>query len=186
MLTYKRSFWVCAVLTVLSFIVAILCSHYDFCTASNILIGIFASALLAAVTAGISYRTLRKRTKALMHYKMIQVHHTINQFKLFLQLHTPKAAEQFRELRDVVSQAYSVSFQIGSVFVELSVSDVMLIDKTLCDRINVIKSNVEAFAVDLTKSPMEYQAIIEEQISCIDCKSKEIMQYLEKSNLLGK
>jgi hypothetical protein len=62
----------------------------------------------------------------------------------------------------------------------------MLIDKTLCDRINVIKSNIEAFAVDLTKSPMEYQAIIEEQISCINCKSKEIMQYLEKSNLLGK
>lgn len=184
--TYKWTSILAGIIAVLTLTAAVITNHFELIFLTNALLGIFASALLVFISAIVSYRLLREQTKARIHYRLKQSHHILNQYKLYLNLSKPQAGESLNVLKDIVLRAYDVSFELSTVFVDLSINEATSIDKGVCDRINRLKEQVEKFAIDLTQKPMEWESLIQHQAACIDCKSKEINDFLTTANFLGK
>ena len=184
--TYKWTSILAGIIAVLTLTAAVITNHFELNFLTNALLGIFASALLVFISAIVSFIALNKKTKALIYYRLKQSHHILNQYKLYLNLSKPQAGESLNVLKDIVLRAYDVSFELSTVFVDLSINEATSIDKGVCDRINCLKEQVEKFAIDVTQKPMEWESLIQHQAACIDCESKEINDFLTTANFLGK
>lgn len=184
--TYKWTSILAGIIAVLTFIAAVIANCFKLVFWVNALLGIFASALLVFISEIVSYKALREQTKARIHYRLKQSHHILNQYKLYLNLSKPQAGESLNVLKEIVLRAYDVSFELSTVFVDLSINEATSIDKGVCDRINRLNEQVEKFAIDVTQKPMEWESLIQHQAACIDCESKKINDFLTTANFLGK
>lgn len=184
--TYKWTSILTGIIAVLTLTAAVITNHFELNFWTNALLGIFASSLLVFISAIVSFIALNKKTKALIYYRFRQAQHIINQYKLFLNLLKPRAGERLNISKDIALRAYDVSFELSTVFVDLSINEATSIDKGVCDRINRLKEQVEKFAIDVTQKPMEWESLIQHQAARIDCESKEINDFLTTASFLGK
>ncbi|MDY4785095.1 hypothetical protein [Pygmaiobacter massiliensis] len=184
--TQKWTFRISSAFTILALGGAALSHYYGLEFLSNILIGIFASALLVAVSAAVSYISLKRRNKARIQYGFRQIEHTTSQYKLYLRLSQPQLVRDLSKLSDIVLHAYNVSFELNKLFVELSINEAALIDKSVFGRIISVKEEITAFAINITQNPNDWKTLIQGQIDFIDCANREIDEFLKVSKFIGK
>lgn len=184
--TQKWIYRITGILTVLSLGGAIWVHFYGLDFLVNILLGIFASSFLVAVSSIVSYILLREKTKAQIQYNFRQIQHIIGQYKLYLQLTKSQLPYDIKKLSDVLLHAYSISFELNKIWVDLSIGEANSISATTLYRIISIRERISTFALAINEKPADWNALILGQIDFIDCANREINEFLKVSKFIGK
>ncbi len=185
MRTYKHTLWICGVLGLLSLGATIISSIYKWPDIFyDISLGIFASSVLVELSTAVTYYFLTKKTKALLHYRTKQLIDSLRLYKLFLQINPVTDGNGAETLRNIVSETYHTSFEVSSIFYELSLEDVAVIDSNIFQVLQEIKKRVDTFAIELFQKPGDAETLIKKNIDCIGCKAEQLSCYLDNNNYL--
>lgn len=158
---YRYSFWITGAFAVFSFFIAkylyTISSEQFYC---NIFLGLFSSAALVAISSAIAYHLEKEKCKAQIKYCLTLLEHNMKHYKL-----TIIYAVTFRvcyTTDQLILLAYDYSYQIATVFSDLSLSQVSIIDKDILPLFNKYKAILEHMAVRLDKEPDQRAQIINE------------------------
>lgn len=146
---YKKSIYIMAGLSVISFLSAVFLNLFyntqkenDFWI--NILIGIFASSLLVLISSIISYFNEKNKTKAKINYDIKQLYHQLTLLDLYLSMCGNKLVSE------IIQQVYQTDYIINGIFIDLSLCETSdICGNEIFHIITLIKNNIENLAINL-------------------------------------
>ena len=185
MRVYKQTLWICGGLGILSLGMTIIGSIYKWQEILyDISLGIFASSVLVELSTAITYYFLSKKTKALLHYRTQHLIDSLRLYKLFLQINSATCINNAETLKKIVFETYHTSFEVSSIFYELSLGEIAVVDGNIFEMLREIKNRVDTFVTELLKTPEDAERLIQKIIEYITSKTQQLSDYLEKNNYL--
>lgn len=188
MKNYRWSFWIFGSF---SLVAVLLAGFLEFCVLTsntvqfwiNLLLGAFSSSLLVSLSSEVSYRIAREKCKAHANYALKEIDHILGRLNLRLEYIDKNILDA--SLPEIILGLYDISYQLGHIFVELSLDEVFSIEKGVVEKTQQLKESIEAFAKNLHNAPQKKKEIIQEYLCDVKFQISELRKYTDELKLIS-